>query len=285
MEKHRTLNTLLSSLFTNNILKHWTIFEEKSGSILVKLRFTNIEDINGTINNEIIDQSPIAFRRKSTKQVNRDRDRAARHKDARAGVHTRSMESVEQPRSAEPDVLSSTAPLDLSAVSLDTSTTTPDCSAMRCKSTSSDMNMDFLVREISLDSSRDLLNDTYTLTDSENVPQVVLCSDTSYSNRHSDSDSSDMPPVPLLPPKADSRDMSRKYRCLQPNCFYGGHGKSYEIKDGNIVLVPLDPPDPIVFRCAACPGTPLHVCKNCHSRGRHTGHSPWLRIVNLDNID
>ena len=116
MEKHRTLNTLLSSLFVNNMLKHWTIFQERSGSILVKLRFTNTEDINDTVNNNgITDQSPIAFRRKSAQQVERDRDRALRHKDARTGVHTRSMASIEQPRSAEPDVLSSTVPLDLSA--------------------------------------------------------------------------------------------------------------------------------------------------------------------------
>ena len=58
MDKHRTLHTLVSSLFTENQLKNWTIFEEKSGCILVKLRFTNA-DLDNT---GAIAQSPVASR-------------------------------------------------------------------------------------------------------------------------------------------------------------------------------------------------------------------------------
>ena len=266
MDKHRTLHTLVSSLFTENQLKNWTIFEEKSGSILVKLRFTN-----GNVDNSgATAQSPVAYKRKSTKQVTRDRTRAARHKDALTGVSTRSMASAEPaspelPRSVETYSISETGPLEFSPV-LDTSTVSM-CSAVHDGSVSCDMPDIDLTNENSLDPN----TDCNTVTDSD-------------SETHSEADSfDDMPTVPLLPPLADPNGVSyNKYRCLQPNCSYGGTDKRYELRDGIIVLVPLDPPDPLVMKCAACPGPPLYVCRQCNSKGRHKGHNPWLRLTKLD---
>ena len=271
MERHGTLNTLLDSLFTSNQLKNWTIFEEKSGSILVKLRFTNTDMDSNTAT---VTESPIAFKRKSCKQVSRDRERAARHKDARVGATTRGMASAyptspELPRSAETDSISKTVPLDISADSVLNRSTLSVCSAMRDRSLSCDNSINSL----------DHNNDSTTLTYSEDIANEQTHSET---DSLSDSDSDDMPPVPLLPPISDPRGISRKFRCLQPNCFYGGTDKRYEVRDGEIVVIPLDPPDPMVLKCAACPGSTVYVCRNCNSRGRHEGHNPWLRLTNID---
>ena len=53
---------LLSSLFENNNLKNWTIFEEKSRSIVVKLRFTNTDQNGHTSDSE---QLPVSYKKKS----------------------------------------------------------------------------------------------------------------------------------------------------------------------------------------------------------------------------
>ena len=84
----------MDRLFTNNCLKNWSIFEETSGSTVVRLRFTKNGDNN-------VVTSPQSFRRKSETQAQRDRDRAARHRDARTGATTRSQASADRTLASE----------------------------------------------------------------------------------------------------------------------------------------------------------------------------------------
>ena len=81
MDTHTTLNMLLSSLFTNNSLHNWSIFEDNSDYINVRIRFTKHEDIN-TVQNA-------SYRRISEAQARRNRERAARHRDTAARRPTR----------------------------------------------------------------------------------------------------------------------------------------------------------------------------------------------------
>ena len=115
MKQHKSLNLLMDTLFANNSLTNWSIYEEKSGNIVVRLRFTKIED-GGNDTNVIRSQS---FRKKSEAQAKRDRERAARH---RSGVTTRSQaaqaatESAELARGEEQICDSDTLPPDMSPV-------------------------------------------------------------------------------------------------------------------------------------------------------------------------
>ena len=60
MDKHTKLNMLLSSLFESNALSTWIIFEDKSGIVNVRLRFTKCGDMDSVEN--------VSFWRKSEGQ-------------------------------------------------------------------------------------------------------------------------------------------------------------------------------------------------------------------------
>ena len=136
MEEHKTLKMLLSSIFESNDLTNWTIFEEKSGSIVVKIRFTNSD--KNEHSSDTATPSPISYKKKSDNQMRRDQDRMARHQE-REAVMTRSRTSVnetsvELPRFSESDSVSEPAPLEYSLV-LDPSS---KCFVPRSKSVSRD---------------------------------------------------------------------------------------------------------------------------------------------------
>ena len=259
MGNNRTLNTLLNSLCLTNVIKNWTILEEKSGDILVKVRFTNSQNSNASHMNS-------QYRKKSTKQIARDRERAVRHRELRVGMKTRAIaateaEPPEQLRDSD-SCLSEPPPLDISPACVTVSSVE---SVVTC--------------EVQLNSEIDSISDksfdstaTYTVSETSEINDITKI----------DSDLEDMPPVPLLPPLANINDRLHKFRCSQPNCFFGGTHKRYELQDGKIVLVPLDTPDPVVFKCFACPGPTVFVCRNCCSRGRHKGHQPWLKLIHLN---
>ena len=119
MDNYGTLTLLLDSLFKNNYLQNWSLYEETDSNnyILVKLRFTKKENAG------IVPQS---YRRRSEAQSRRDRDRAARHRARRDDIVTRSRssadvpetvaESVEMPRNLETNSHSDTMQLEHSPV-------------------------------------------------------------------------------------------------------------------------------------------------------------------------
>ena len=105
MDKHATLNMLLSSLFENNQLHNWSIFEDNSDFINVRIRFTKHEDTAEPAQN-------ISYRRVSEAQSKRSRERAARHRDAASRRTNPTAETtVENARSDGHLDLSETGPL------------------------------------------------------------------------------------------------------------------------------------------------------------------------------
>ncbi len=99
----KMLDILLDTLFRNDTLKSWSIFDEKSGCITVKLRFSGQ---NGGQKGLNIDHSgQTTFKRRSDSQTERDRMRAQHYK-TKEGITTRSrskiqkgcMDKIENPR-------------------------------------------------------------------------------------------------------------------------------------------------------------------------------------------
>ena len=117
MDNHKTLKLMMDSLFSENMLKNWSIFaDNKNGATVLKIRFTKPVTAPGEecTSSEVI---PIAFKRKSVKQSLRDHDRKVKHEnqmDKRSPVITRSMAldnhtDVELPRVPETDCVSEPA--------------------------------------------------------------------------------------------------------------------------------------------------------------------------------
>ena len=110
MDKHPTLDMLLSSLFSTNALSNWSIFDDKNGCVNVRLRFTKCDESNKT--------EHVSFRRKSQNQLNRDRERerAIHHQNTESTRILKSHKSdtnedlsTELPRSSEENVVSDVA--------------------------------------------------------------------------------------------------------------------------------------------------------------------------------
>lgn len=73
MEKNPTLKRMLDQLMEHNKLKNWMSFPEKSGCIMLKLRFYG--DMSDNEDGEIVNNTSAMFRRKSDKQIERDFNR------------------------------------------------------------------------------------------------------------------------------------------------------------------------------------------------------------------
>ena len=86
MEDHRTLKQLMDTLFENLSLQSYTIHEGKSGTTC-KLKFSN----RGGDTNAEVGPKITTYKKKSSSQVKRDRERLERH----IRPHTRSQSSVE----------------------------------------------------------------------------------------------------------------------------------------------------------------------------------------------
>ena len=77
METPHILKSLLDTLFSNDELKMWQIYEEHSGNICVKLRFNGRE--LGLNVNVLQSTRQGTFKRRSAAQTKRDRERASHH--------------------------------------------------------------------------------------------------------------------------------------------------------------------------------------------------------------
>ena len=69
------LENILESVLGSYELRNWNIFNEKNGNVSIKLRFWNKGE--GQIN---VQEDIVSYRRKSSSQINRDRQRAARRR-------------------------------------------------------------------------------------------------------------------------------------------------------------------------------------------------------------
>ena len=82
MEAPRTLNLLLSALFSNSTLMTWQILQEKSGSTLVKLRFAGQDGVDADTGLDKCQTNQV-FKRKPVSQIRRDRQRSETFRDKR----------------------------------------------------------------------------------------------------------------------------------------------------------------------------------------------------------
>ena len=99
MDQHHTLDMLMKSLFDQNVLSSWQIYEDKRNFVHVRLRFTKHDN---TLSPSDLNAS---FHRKSESQSQRDRGRRDRHRELRTRPVTRSQAphdiSIEMPRTSE----------------------------------------------------------------------------------------------------------------------------------------------------------------------------------------
>ena len=80
MDNHLTLKMLMDTLFGNNALKNWNIYEEfRSKDIILKIRFTKSQNTDHSIDS-------ISYKKKSDKQMNRDRARGNEFKEYKRPV-------------------------------------------------------------------------------------------------------------------------------------------------------------------------------------------------------
>ncbi len=96
----RNLHNILDMLFTNNAVRNFNLYSEKSGLVL-KIRFN---DCNGGSNIPGMQTDHVSFMKKSPSRQNRDAQRYQKFNSDRRT--TRSMkgknsDSIEQPRSDE----------------------------------------------------------------------------------------------------------------------------------------------------------------------------------------
>ena len=246
MDVHKTLKMLMDSLFTNNDVKNWTIFEEKSGNVIMKIRFTNRTEHEQASDNIAHRPIPVSYKKKSEKQMSRDRDRMAQHQRPEP-VMTRSrasdsMETVELPRNEE-NYRSDTGSLEFSPV-LDI--------AASCS--------------VPLSSPLD--------HDRTNSMSLADSSHGSDDSRSHDGTASVTEPEK---PKAD-KTVPNIEQCPHSKCTY------FDGSFDTIPISHRDP-DIEIYSCDKCQrftGFPTFVCKSCLDLGSHKGHLDWLRLAKPD---
>ncbi len=118
MDNNRTLKNMLDMLCEKNGLVTWQIFEEKSGSIVAKLRFAAMADSHASLNTSI----PVTYKRKTASNIQRDQLRSKQHK-TKEGIITRSQtqrreSETENPRFDSRQGISTGTPVSQISVSL-----------------------------------------------------------------------------------------------------------------------------------------------------------------------
>ena len=85
MDKHGSLKMLLDTLLDKGTLNSWQIYEEKNGSVVVRIRFAarHCKAIVTGATNVTDEENIIAYKRKSPAQIRRDNERAKQHHERR----------------------------------------------------------------------------------------------------------------------------------------------------------------------------------------------------------
>ena len=74
------LENLIVSVFKSHQLKTWNIYQEQDGNVTFKLRF-NMQDMQGQGHGSTgLDSSFISYRRKTERNITRDRQRAVKRR-------------------------------------------------------------------------------------------------------------------------------------------------------------------------------------------------------------
>ena len=107
------LEIMVQQLQAKGTLSSWQIYEEKSGSVCVKVRFDCHDSNQSTMENTL----PVTYKRKNEKQIHRDKKRAEIY--SQKGMTTRSqtrMSDVEQPRGSLDNLDGETHDLNISDI-------------------------------------------------------------------------------------------------------------------------------------------------------------------------
>ena len=261
MEVHKTLRMLLDSLFTNNDVKNWTIFEEKSGNVIMKIRFTNRTEHEQASDNIAHRPIPVSYKKKSEKQMSRDRDRMAQHQRPEP-VMTRSrasdsMETVELPRNEE-NYRSDTGSLEFSPVL--------DIAASCSVPLSSPLNHDRT-------NSMSLANCSHSGSDESRSSDVTVSSIEPITLM--DFGNTPSPHIAKEPPNTD-KTVPKLKKCSHSKCeYFDSSFDSSSYRDPDIDIYSCD-------KCQRFSGCPTFVCKSCLDIGSHKGHLRWLHLAKPD---
>ena len=76
MEAHGSLRMLLDTLLEKETLNSWNIYEEKSGAVVVRVRFSPRHSVSNVSSTDANNGLNIGYKRKSPAQLARDRERA-----------------------------------------------------------------------------------------------------------------------------------------------------------------------------------------------------------------
>ena len=77
MENHKILGNLLNTLFESLDTSSWSIYEDKFGMTVCRIKFSPKQEDSATKDN--IEQTPIGYKRKSVTQLQRDQSRMSRY--------------------------------------------------------------------------------------------------------------------------------------------------------------------------------------------------------------
>ena len=249
----------MNSLFANNDLRNWSIFEEKNGAIVVRLRFNNSDT-----NSVNVRASHVSFKRKSENQLQRDRKRAVRHKDSHVAnvTSSRSVEDCASPeltRHAD-QTISDTTPLEFSPVELVSPNNSPvkHDGEQQIQDPHSKLNSSF----VSLSSLPEPNLETNSWMHDEASCEIDIHSD--YADSNSDAASS-IPSIPHQISTAeeceDNEDFLSTYVCNDEACSYG----TRDLLGLCFVNISV---------CHKCKD--VYLCEECLIKGRHHRHRPFI---------
>ena len=260
----KTLEILMSSLLQENNVLSWQIYQDKSGNVNMKLRFTG--------DNVTHDQPPVSYRRKAPAQVKRDQARAQTFRATMAHKSPRNMSDC-------PERLTGVRTRRMAAAE-----ETPEQMRSGLDNDTSDVPLDISVdRMDDTDASTILEMSDLCPTVSPYVPKCAPYPSTSSENT---------PPLPTSPPpmespgsdteltsdtttvdsgaETDADDMSPEVgRCGCAQCDYGG------VSTGSMDTCGGDH-----YRCLKCsvPNCVSCVCSRCYGFGGHRRHRRYLKL-------
>ena len=225
----------------------------------MKIRFTNQTE-SGQASDDI-SHLPVSYKRKSEKQVVRDRQRMARHQ-RHEPVMTRSrvlenVESAELPRS-EDNYVSDTGSLDCSPV-LDIAAS---CSVPLSRPLNHDRTNSMSLADCSHSGSDESRSSDVTVSSIEPITLM------DFGNTPS-------PHIAKEPPNTD-KTVPKLKKCSHSKCeYFDSSFDSSSYRDPDIDIYSCD-------KCQRFSGCPTFVCKSCLDIGSHKGHLRWLHLAKPD---
>ena len=252
---------MLDVLFQSNGLQSWQIFEEKSGSIVAKLRFA--ANSHGSVDSI----TPVSFKKKSASQVQRDFERSKAHKKDKGTVTnklqctTRSQSrktetEIEQPRHDDLDLYDTGMQLS-PAHCINSDHSTPMSPINNCDLIS---NTSVTCSHASVDS----INNISMLTEPamsagvvHSLPVTVVPADVGVIQKPDELDDS-------------VETLYEDYpKCANILCDYEMGGQPDRHKDYSVPLY-------VCVKCSRPNGASCTICANCLQTGAHARHKEHL---------